>query len=74
MSIGIDPGAFRVPGPGELKVMRDICDLTQQQVAERIDRSYQTVCRIERESQEPKRETLSKLLDLYRDEWPEAEP
>lgn len=63
------PAYYKIPNGDELKAMREGVGMRQQDVADHTSLSLQTVSRVERETQDPKAETLSELLQLYREEW-----
>jgi DNA-binding XRE family transcriptional regulator len=62
---------FRIPTGVELRRLRERCDLTREDVADRIDYSVHTLNQIENGRQPPGRELIVTLLRLYRMEWPD---
>ena len=77
---GLDGGAddvhpmdFSLPGPRDLKAMRESCGLSKDDVARRVDMAPRSIYQIELGASRPSMKTLQKLLRLYRMEWPRGE-
>ncbi|MFD1512670.1 helix-turn-helix domain-containing protein [Halomarina rubra] len=71
--LDVTPWDYRLPSPEELRAMRKRCGLTQTELAERIDSDQSYVSAVENGKYPPGRGHLTKLLRLYRLEWPEGD-
>ncbi len=60
--------SYALPAPGELRVLRDRAELSQDDVAEHIGVSRQTIHAWESGTVSPSIETTRELLGLYRAE------
>jgi len=62
-----EPADFRVPSGEQLRQLRILCDLSLEEVADRVDRRRNTISRWEQGERSPSVEDAAALLECYRE-------